>query len=155
MLQRTPLDIRRVAPAVNGSPTRTKSIKGLIKNNNPLTFTARNTFPIPKYRVTGRTPIGKHLLENPPRKSIPHIGSQPSSQPGSQRQLKKSHGQGRDAKSKEAYAIEHHGVRHHLSSTVWDPAESASRFKIDSHVHTLQKPASSLQTIPGYQDRQC
>ena len=48
---------------MSGSPTRTKSIKGLIKNNNPLTFTAGNAFPILKSRVAGRTPIGKPTLK--------------------------------------------------------------------------------------------
>jgi hypothetical protein len=42
---------------VNGSPTGTKVIKGLIKNNNPLAFTAGNAFPVTKSRVT--------LLANP------------------------------------------------------------------------------------------
>jgi hypothetical protein len=132
---------------VKSSPTRTKGIKGLIKNNNPLPFTAGNAFPLPKSRVTSRTPTGKPTV----KEVFPIVGSQP----GSQRQLKKSCGQGQDAKSKEAYAIEHHGVRHHLSSTVLDPAESASRFRIDSYVHTPQGPAKALQTMPGYQNQQC
>ncbi len=59
----TPLTFGRVAPAVNRSPTRTKGIKGLIKNENPLTFTARNAFPLPKSRVTSRTPTGKPTVK--------------------------------------------------------------------------------------------
>ncbi len=117
---------------MNGSPTRTKGIKGLIKNNNPLPFAAGNAFPLPKSRVTSSMPTGKPTV----KVAFPMLEA-----------LKKSRGQGQDAKSKEAYAIEHHGVRHHLSSSVLDPAESASRFRIDSHVHTPQGHAKALQTM--------
>jgi hypothetical protein len=48
---------------VKSSPTRTKGIKGLIKNNNPLPFTAENAFPLPKCRVTSRTPTGKPTVK--------------------------------------------------------------------------------------------
>ena len=79
---------------MNGSPTRTKGVKGLIKNDNSLTFTARNAFPLPKSRVTSRTPIGKPTVEE----AFPVLEANLEANLESQRQLKKSRGQGQDAK---------------------------------------------------------
>jgi hypothetical protein len=132
---------------VKSSPTRTKGIKGLIKNNNPLPFTAGNAFPLPKSRVTSRTPTGKPTV----KEVFPIVGSQP----GSQQQLKKSFGQGQDAKSKEAYAIEHHGVRHHLIGAVAYHTKGTIRPRFDRDLYISQVSTKTLQTLPRDKKPQC